>query len=131
MVIHGFRNQQNVPAKNYNCNASVMLLAKAVQSLSSRYGTVVAMQGGFVPQSIANSLTNIIMSTEPRNYIESEMSKGQRRPSSKKNQGKNRDPERQIAHFKKRDDHRNRGTQRSEKATNEKWFTPRLRAREL
>jgi FixJ family two-component response regulator len=21
MVIHGFRNQQNVPAKNYNCNA--------------------------------------------------------------------------------------------------------------
>jgi hypothetical protein len=22
-VIHGFRNQQNVPAKNYNCNASV------------------------------------------------------------------------------------------------------------
>ena len=21
MVIHGFRNQQNAPAKNYNCNA--------------------------------------------------------------------------------------------------------------
>jgi hypothetical protein len=22
-VIHGFRNQQNAPAKNYNCNASL------------------------------------------------------------------------------------------------------------
>ena len=22
MVIHGFRNQQNAPAKNYNCNAN-------------------------------------------------------------------------------------------------------------
>jgi hypothetical protein len=23
MLIHGFRNQQNVPAKNYNCNVRV------------------------------------------------------------------------------------------------------------
>jgi hypothetical protein len=28
MVIHGFRNQQNVPAKNYNCNASLLPGAK-------------------------------------------------------------------------------------------------------
>jgi hypothetical protein len=25
MVTHGFRNQQNAPAKNYNCNASTTL----------------------------------------------------------------------------------------------------------
>jgi integrase len=36
MVIHGFRNQQNVPAKNYNCNAKWQQLRRGLKDLSRR-----------------------------------------------------------------------------------------------
>ena len=56
MVIHGFRNQQNVPAKNYNCNAkpgAIYLSEQAYWQVKSRLDLAVSDLGPTQLKNIA------------------------------------------------------------------------------